>query len=68
MRKVWVTGVLIAAMLVVGSLTIVTSANSSHEGKISKPLGFCGDVFKIPNGSTVVHLKGGITEIYDMVR
>jgi len=65
MRKTWVAGFIIAAILVVGSLAITTAANSQPEGKISKPLGFCGDVFKIPNGSTVVHLKGGITEIVD---
>ena len=64
MRKMWIIVVLIAAILVVGGLGIVTSANSSHGGKITKPLGFGRNAFEIPNGSTVVHVKG-ITEIYD---
>jgi len=34
--------------------------------KLSKPLGFSGNyTFNIPKGTTVVHTKDGVTEIYD---
>ncbi len=58
-RKYVVILAVLLGLLLAGSLAL-----SKHEGKITKPLGFGRNAFKIPNGSTVVHSNGS-TEIYD---
>ena len=66
MKRIVILTVLLGIILA-GSLTLSGLRGRTVKVrtlKVTKPLGFGRNAFKIPNGSTVVH-SNGTTEIYD---